>query len=137
MKIVITKKFKKFIRKLLNDVAEMKEHKTFKILEFCHIKDVPYIVRNPLNKVAAIQMSWSENAKLFQCQQEKKSAYCYDIQVSVNTVVVYQTNKSTNCVGFLSDNTSHKKTAVWESLKSMIDVINLDVYKLEHLSEVR
>ena len=47
--------------------------------------------------------------------------------------VVYQANKSTTCDGSLSDNTSHKKTAVWASLKSMIDAINLDVDKLEHI----
>ena len=53
--------------------------------------------------------------------------------MSVNTAVVYQANKSTTCVGSLSDNTCHKMTAVWASLKSMIDVINLDVDKLEHI----
>ena len=36
-------------------------------------------------------------------------------------------------VGSLSDNTSHKKTAVWASLNSMMDVINLDVDTLELL----
>ena len=49
------------------------------------------------------------------------------------TAVVYQANKSTTCVGSLSDNNSYKKTAAWASLKSMVDVINLDVDKLEHL----
>ena len=90
------------------------------------------IVDNPLNKAAAIQMDWSENAKLFQSQQEKSACYL-DIQVSVNTAVVHQANKSTTCVESLSDNTIRKKTAAWASLKSVVDVINLDVDKLEHL----
>ena len=132
VKVVLTEKSKKFIRKLLNDVAELKEHNTGKILQFHRIKEVRRIVDNPLNKAAATRMNWSENAKLFQCRH-KKSAYYYDIQVSVDTAVVYQANKSTTCVGSLSDNTSHKKTAALVSLKSMIDVINLDVDKLEHL----
>ena len=103
-----------------------------KFLQFHCIKEVRRIVDNPLNKVAAIQMDWAENTKFFQFRQEN-SAYYYDIQVSVNTTVVYQANKSTTWFGSLSDNTSHKKTAVWASLKSMKDVINLDVDKLEHL----
>ena len=81
-------------------------------------------------------MDWSENAKLFQCWQEKSAYYYYNTQVSVNTAVVYQANKSTTCVGSLSDNTSHKKTAVWEkrlSLKSTIYGINLDADRLEQL----
>ena len=127
MKVVITKKSKKFIHKLLNDVAGFKEPNTHKILQFRRIKEVRSIVDNPLKKAAAIRMDCREK-----CWQEK-SAYYYDMQVSVNTAVVYQANKSTTCVGSLSDNTSHKKTAVWASLKSMIDVINLDVDKLEHL----
>ena len=43
---------------------------------------------DPINKAIAIRMDWSENATLFQCRQEK-SAYYHDIQVSVNTVVMY------------------------------------------------
>ena len=78
-------------------------------------------------------MDWSENAKLFQCWQKKSAYYYYDTQVPVNTAAVYQANKSTNSVGFLSDNTSHKKTAVWASLKSTIYGINLDVDRLEQL----
>ena len=37
VKVVITDKSKKFICKLLNDVAKLKEHNTLKILQFCHI----------------------------------------------------------------------------------------------------
>ena len=129
MKVVITEKSKKFIRKLLNDVVELKEHNTRKILQFCRIKEVRCVFDNPLNKAAAIQMDWFENTKSFQCRQEK-SAYYYDIQVSVNMAVVYQANKSTTCVWSLSDNTSHKKTAMLTYLKSMIDKINADVDKL-------
>ena len=103
-----------------------------KFLQFHCIKEVRRIVDNPLNKVAAIQMDWAENTKFFQFRQEN-SAYYYDIQVSVNTTVVYQANKSTTWFGSLSDNTSHKKTAVWASLNSMMDVINLDVDTLELL----
>ena len=81
-------------------------------------------------------MDWSENAKLFQCWQEKSAYFYYDTQVSVNMAVVYQANKNTTSVGSLSDNTSHKKTAVWEkrlSLKSTIYGINLDADRLEQL----
>ena len=125
MKVVITEKSKRFICKLLNHVAKLKEHNTRKISQFFSIQEVRRIVDNPLNKAAAIRMYWSENAKLFQCWQEK-SAYYYNIQVSVNMVT-----GTTICVRSLSDNTNHRKTAVWVSLKSMIDVINLDVDKLE------
>ena len=93
-KVVITEKSKKFICKLLNDVAQLKEHNTHKIFAISCIKEVRRIVDNPLNKVAAIQMDWAENTKFFQCRQEN-SAYYYDIQVSVNMAVVYQANKST------------------------------------------
>ena len=129
VKVVITEKSKKFIRKLLNDVAELKEQNTRKISHFRRIKKVRCVVDNPLNKAAAIQMDWFENVKLFQCRQEK-GAYYYDMQVSVNMAVAYQANKSTTCVASLSDNTSHKKTAVLTYLKSMIKKINVDVDKL-------
>ena len=68
MKVVITEKSKKFIRKLLNDVVELKEHNTRKILQFCRIKEVRCVFDNPLNKAAAIQMDWFENTKSFQCR---------------------------------------------------------------------
>ena len=129
VKVVITEECKRFVRKLLNDVAELKEHNTRKISQFRRIKEVRCVVDNPLNKAAAVQMDWFENAKLFQCRQEK-TAYYYDIQVSINMAVVYQANKSTTCVGSLSDNTSHKKTAMLTYLKSMIKKINVDVDKL-------
>ena len=74
VKVVITEKSKKFIRKLLN-VAELKEHNTREISQFRHIKEVRHIVDNPLNKAAAIRMGWSENVKLFQYRQEKSAYY--------------------------------------------------------------
>ena len=73
VKVVITKKSKKFTYKLLNDVAELKEHNTCKILQFHHIKEVWRIVDNPFNRAAAIRMDWSKNTKLFQCWQEKSA----------------------------------------------------------------
>ena len=64
----------------------------------------------------------------------RKSAYYHDIQISVNTAVVYQANESTTCVAsLLSNNTNHQNAAVWASLKSMINTINLDVDELKQL----
>ena len=83
-------------------------------------------------KAVALRMDWSENAKLFQCRQEK-SNYYFDIQVSVNTAVVYQCNDSVQYVGSLSDNTDHKNAAVWASLKAMLSKINLNMEEIEQL----
>ena len=139
MKVVITKKSKKCIYKLLMMLLKWKNttRTRFCNLQFRCIKEVQhFIVLKRCIKAAAIWMDWSENAKLLQCWQEK-SAYYYDIQVSVNMAVVYEANKSTTFVGSLSDNTNHKKTAVRASLKSMIDVINLDVINLKFISDNR
>ena len=81
-------------------------------------------------------LNWKNTTHAIFCNfWQEKSAYYYDIQISLNTAVVYQANKS-SCLGSLSDNTCHKKTAVWASLKAMIDVVNLDVDKLEHLNQI-
>ena len=77
-------------------------------------------------------MDWSENAKLFQCRQEK-SNYYFDIQVAVNTAVVYQCNDSVVCVGSLSGNTDHTKPAVWASLKAMLKKIELNLEEPDQL----
>ena len=110
-------------------MAEIKEHNVQKITQFCQIWDVLCIVNDPSNKAAAICIDWSENAKLLQSHHEN-SSYYHDIQISVNNMVAYQANKSTACVGSLSDNTNHQNAAVWGSLKLIINAINLDVDKL-------
>ena len=111
----------------------MKEHNKRKISQFCHIKKVCHIVNDPSMKATIVlRMDWSENAELFQCRQEK-SNYYFDIQVPVNTAVVYQCNDSVQCVGSLSDNTDHKNAAVWPSSKTMLSKINLNMEEIEQL----
>ena len=79
-----------------------------------------------------IRMDWSENAKIFQCRQEK-SAYYHDKQVSINTLVLYQSEGRVSCIGSLSDDTSHKNTAVWASLNVIFTKLNLiDFNDLDH-----
>ena len=80
MKVVLPNKKNKFIEKLLDEIAILKEHNKRKISQFCHIKEVHCIVNDPSMKAAALRKDWSENAKLFQCHQEKINYY-FDIQV--------------------------------------------------------
>ena len=68
---VVTETSKKFLRKLLIEVEELKEHNARKISQFRRIREVRSIVNDRSNKAAAIRMDRSENAKLFQCRQEK------------------------------------------------------------------
>ena len=95
VKLVLTNKKKKFIEKLLNELTTLKEHNARKISQFRRIKEVRCIVNDPSN-VVAVRIDWSENAKLFQCRQEK-SNYYFVIQVAANTAVVYQCNDSVVC----------------------------------------
>lgn len=131
MKVVFTNNKNKFIKKVLDKIALLKEHKK-KIFQFRLIKEVCCIVNDPSMKAVALRMDGSENAKLFQCHQEK-SNYYFDIHVSVNKAVVYQCNDSVQCVGSLSDNTDHKNAAVWPSLKVMLSKINLNMEDSEQL----
>ena len=87
MKVVFTNNKNKFIKKVLDKIALLKEHKK-KIFQFRLIKEVCCIVNDPSMKAVALRMDGSENAKLFQCHQEK-SNYYFDIHVSVNKAVVY------------------------------------------------
>lgn len=64
MKVVITETCKKFIRKLLNDVAELKGHNTRRISQF-------RIVENPLNKAAVIRMDWPKMQNYFNAGKRK------------------------------------------------------------------
>ena len=121
VKLVLTNKKKKFIEKLVNELTTLKEHNAGNISQFRRIKEVRRIVNDPSMNAVAVRMDWSENAKLFQCRQEK-SNYYFDIQVAVNTAAVYQCNDSVVCVGSLSDNTDHTKPAVWVTLKAMLSV---------------
>ena len=91
IKVVLTNKKNKFIKKLLDEIAILKEQNKRKISQFRRIKEVCRIVNGPSMKAVSLRMDWSEKAKLFQCRQEK-SNYYIDIQVSVNTAVVYQCN---------------------------------------------
>ena len=77
-------------------------------------------------------MDWSENAKLFQCWQEK-SVYYHDIQISLNIAGLYQVNESTTCVGPLLDNTNNKNANLWASLKLVIIAFDLNVDELKQL----
>ena len=110
VKAVCTEKKKEIVKKLLEDLQSLKERQARKISQFRRIKEIRYFLDDPSNKAAAIRMDWSENAKLFQCRQEK-SAYYFDIQVSVNTAVVYQSQGNVRCVGSFSDETDHKKSS--------------------------
>ena len=65
MKVVLTNKKNKFIKKLLDEIAILKEHNKRKISQFRRIKEVRRIVNDPSMKAAALRMDWSENPKLF------------------------------------------------------------------------
>ena len=122
--VIKTEKPKVFVKKLVREIRELQEHTKRKIAQFRRIKEVRKIVENEENKAALIRMDWSENGKLFQCRQEK-SAYYHDTQISINTAVLYQSDGRVTCIGSLSDDTSHKSTAVWASLDAMFTQLNL------------
>lgn len=111
-----------FIDTLLKELSVYKLHQENKISQFRRIKEIRKI---------ALRMDWSENVTSFQCRQEK-SAYYYDIQASVNTVVMYSAD-GVKCAGTIADVKAHRCSAVWASLMAILDSAALNLEHLDHL----
>ena len=58
MKVVLTNKKNNFIKKLLDEIAILKEHNKKKISQFCRIKVVHCIVNDPSMKAVDLRMDW-------------------------------------------------------------------------------
>lgn len=120
-----------FIDTLLKELSVYKLHQENKISQFRRIKEIRKIVEDQKNKSIALRMDWSENVTSFQCRQEK-SAYYYDIQASVNTVVMYSAD-GVKCAGTIADVKAHRCSAVWASLMAILDSAALNLEHLDHL----
>ena len=135
VKVMVSEKASKFAKKLEIDISLMKAHQARKISQFRQIKAIRKQVEDDITgRTIAIRMDWSENAELFQCRQEK-SAYYHDVHISVNIAVVY-TPGSVISVGSLSDVTDHKNVAVWASLYSISENMNLDLAQASQIPGV-
>ena len=87
MKVVLTNKKNKFIKKLLDEISILKEHNKRKISQFLRIEEVRRIVNYTSMKAVALRIDWFEIAKLFQCRQEK-SNYYFDVLVLIKNLMV-------------------------------------------------
>ena len=122
---------KAFAKKFLEEVNQLQEHNRKKISQYRRIREIRQIVADPVNDAAAIRIDWSENATLFQTRQEK-SDYYHTTQVSINTVVSYQST-GVQSHATISDYTSHRAAATWTSLKSIL--LNLHCSRLYIISD--
>ena len=98
-------------------MLKLQEHNQRKITQFCRIKDIRKTVNDPERNAAPMPIDWMENAKLFQTQQEISDHYKV-IQVSINTVIVYEADSIVTSHATISNYT-------WPSLLGILRVETL------------
>ena len=124
VKKLVVQPAKVFATKLQCEINDLREHNKRMMSQFRRIREIKQIVADPSKNAIAIRIDWSENQTLFQVRQEK-SAYYHDLQVSVNTVVIYGRNGEVTSAGSISDCKSHKSAAILASLSSIMNVVGI------------
>lgn len=111
----------KFAEKFKEEVIKLRIHTINMISQYRKIKNVRNEVADPANKSIALRIDWSENGKIYQTRQEKSAFYGDgEIQVSINTAVLYQPEQAPRSLATISDDKCHQAQAVWASLESML-----------------
>ena len=120
-----------FSIKFIKDVTKLKEHSNRYRAQFSRIRQIKELVADPINKSKLLRIDWSENAELYQTQQEK-SVYYTQISSSINTGVLYSPDGVLS-LSTISDCLDHKALATWALLSQMlksIDMTNTDIYSI-------
>ena len=116
-KVAITLPWKQFIERYLKEIDILKDHLHRVHMQYKKFKEAREEVAESDGDVAAMQIDWSENARIRQAK-EAKGAYYYEDHVAIHCIRSMRSDGDNSYIS-ISDSTCHNGEAVWASIRPM------------------